>query len=109
MLTAKNLNDIELEIKNRDKEVMMQAMAHQKLKERYKKLKWMDNDEIVKENIEKIRAELKKKDSLIDYEDKDEGAYWNYSIILLNLLVSSSESPSMFDWINCTNDSSVFV
>ena len=39
MLTAKNLNDIELEIKNRDKEVMMQAMAHQKLKERYKKLK----------------------------------------------------------------------
>ena len=27
MLTAKNLNDIELEIKNRDKEMMMQAMA----------------------------------------------------------------------------------
>jgi len=38
------------------------------LKERYMKLKNMDEQDVVKENIDKIRAELAKNDTLIDHE-----------------------------------------
>lgn len=50
-----------------DNEVMRQAYTQAQLKQRYLKLKKMDSEEIVQENIEKIKAELKK-NKLIDID-----------------------------------------
>ncbi len=46
-LTGKNLNEIELEIRNRDNELMRKALNQVQLKERYMKLKNMDEQDIV--------------------------------------------------------------
>ena len=66
-MTGMNLNDMELEVKNRDNELMRQAYTQAQLKQRYLKLKKMDEQAIVQENIDKIRAELKK-NKLIDID-----------------------------------------
>ena len=66
-MTGMNLNDMELEVKNRDNELMRQAYTQAQLKQRYQKLKKMDEQSIVQENIDKIKAELKK-NKLIDID-----------------------------------------
>ena len=38
------------------------------MRDRYQKLKKMDEVQIVQENIQKVKEELSKKDTLIDYE-----------------------------------------
>ena len=67
VMTGKNLNDMELEVKNRDNDMLRQAYTQAQLKERYMKLKKMDEESIVQENIEKIKQELKKNE-LIDLD-----------------------------------------
>lgn len=67
LMTGKNLNDMELEVKNRDNEMLRQAYTQAQLKQRYMKLKKMDEESIVQENIEKIKQELKKNE-LIDID-----------------------------------------
>jgi len=49
LLTGRNLNDLELEIKNRDNDIMRQAMAQQQLKERFHQIKNKDVTDIVRE------------------------------------------------------------
>ena len=66
-MTGKNLNEMELEIRNRDRELVQKAMNQASLKERYMKLKNMDESEVVKENIDKIKTELAKSDLLVDH------------------------------------------
>ena len=58
---------MELEVKNRDNDMLRQAYTQAQLKQRYMKLKKMDEESIVQENIEKIKQELNKNE-LIDID-----------------------------------------
>lgn len=52
-LTGKSVNDLELEMKNRGNQIMMQAMAQQQLKSNFQQLKNKGVEDIVKEAQEK--------------------------------------------------------
>lgn len=64
MLTGKNLNDLELELKNRDNEVVMQAMRQQQLKERFNDMKQAGEEGVLKEAKERVQAQAES--SLVD-------------------------------------------
>ncbi|CDW88353.1 tubulin-tyrosine ligase family protein [Stylonychia lemnae] len=75
-LTGKSVNELELEMKNRGNEIMMQAMAQQQLKSNFQLLKQKDVNDIVKEANEKAaQYALANPNQIID-ENRESSLYY---------------------------------
>jgi hypothetical protein len=62
-MVGKNLNDLELQKKERDNSLMMQAKTQAALREKYKEMKGKDQSEILKEAQELAAAAADAPDS----------------------------------------------